>query len=1106
MNWYLYNPKLAELIPYSKMIQSLYSYITLAFLMLSFQSVFSQKTPLQKADWITISYPEAPVKRACPVFQRQFKAGNNIRKAVLCITTLGLYQACLNGKRIGEAYFTPGFTSYTKRLQYQAYDVTGMLGKDNTLQVTVGEGWYRGVFRSFESDSLGNNYGSKAGLLAELEITYADGLIEKIGTDGSWLCRESKTRYSELYEGELFDAGFVEKPWQPVKLLDYTKSILIPSAAEQVKKQEVFKPVRVFKTPKGEQVIDFGQNLAGWVELKVKGRAGDTVRLAHAEVLDSLGNFYTGNLRNAKATDTYVLSGKGTEVFEPHFTYHGFRYVKLTGADMKNVSLSAVALYSDLKKTGTFSCSDPMVNQLQRNIEWSLNSNFFDIPTDCPQRSERLGWTRDAQVFAPTASFLRNTKNFYSKWLEDLAAEQRESGAVPVFIPTSSPLDVAVGGVAGWGDAATIIPWNVYEVYNDVSVLARQFPSMKGWVEYIRGKAVDGLWKARGYGDWYAMGDSTSLHFIDQCYYAHSTELLLKTARVLGKADDVKMYSALLDQVKKAFIAAYGKFDTKATSTQSAYVLALAYDLLPEERRQAVADKLAVAIRANGNKLATGFLGTPHLLPVLSRFGYSDVAYKLLMQKDCPSWLYPVTRGATTIWERWDAIKPDGSIQETSFNHYAYGAVGRWLYENVAGIRSAAPGYEKIILKPEIGGGMSWVKGSYMSGFGKIVSEWRVSGKKVLMKVEIPKGTKATVFIPGRDSVIVAAGKYRFTGLLVDGPYVFYDGTKRVSKGIEAGKVKSAEGLRSVSVELARPAKGFSVRLKDSLMVEPSVYVEPEKIFAVSDVEGEFQGFRKLMMANGVFDEHFNWTFGKGHLVIAGDLFDRGKQVTEYLWLLYRLEEKAKAAGGYVHVILGNHDIMNLSGDLRYVDRKYLLSAESLGMDYMSLFDKNTELGRWLRSKNVMEKIGDKLFVHAGISPELIKLGYGIQQLNDLARPYYDTPKKDLRLSLQTVFGKDGPFWYRGYFMAPRATMQDVDNALRLYGCKQIIVGHTIVNKNITAYYERKIIGIDVDHHAGRHFGILFSAGRWQVADDKGKLSDLVYRPENDVIKEGDIE
>jgi len=1066
----------------------------------------AQGKPFAFAEWITPSFREDSLKRPCLEFKKEFKAGRKVKSAVLYITALGLYEAHLNGKRIGDAYFRPGFSSYTKRLQYQKYDVTALLGRENKLLVTVGDGWYRGVFRSFYSDSLGNNFGDKAGLLAELEITYSDGLVEKACSDASWSCRQGLIRYSELYDGELFDAGYIEKAWQPVKLLVHTKSILIPSNAEPVKKQEVFKPVRVFKTPKDEQVFDFSQNISGWVKLRVRGKAGDTVRLFHAELLDSLGNFYTGNLRNAKAVDTYVLSGEGTEVFEPHFTYHGFRYVKLVGADVGDVSLSAVALYSDLQKTGTFSCSDPMINRLQRNIEWSLNSNFFDIPTDCPQRSERLGWTGDAQVFAGTASFLRNTKNFYAKWLGDLAAEQRGNGAVPVFIPTSSPLDVQVGGVAGWGDAATIIPWNVYQVYNDVSVLDRQYPSMKAWVEYIRGKAVDGLWKGRGYGDWYAMGDSTSLHFISQCYYVHSTSLLLNAARVLGKTEDIGVYSALLGSIRAAFAAAYGKFDTKATATQTAYVLALAYDLLPPEQRQAAADKLARSIRANGNKLATGFLGTPHLLPVLSRFGYSDVAYNLLMQKDCPSWLYPITRGATTIWERWDAIKPDGSIQETSFNHYAYGAVGRWLYENVAGIRAAAPGYQKILIKPEIGGGLSWAKGSYLSGFGKIVSQWRVFGKKVLMKVEIPFGTTATVFISGRDSVVVEAGKYRFEGLIADGPYVFYKGSKRISKTIVAGTVKSKEVMQRITLELGGPAKGFSVILKKTLSVEPAVYPEPEKIFAVSDIEGEFEGFRKLMIANGVIDEQFNWTFGKGHLVIAGDLFDRGKQVTEYLWLLYGLEDKAKAAGGYVHVILGNHDVMNLSGDLRYVDRKYLLSAEQLGMDYMSLFDKNAELGRWLRSKNAMEKIGDKLFVHAGISPELVKLGYGIQQLNDLARPYYDTPKKDLPLSLQTVFGKDGPFWYRGYFMAPRATMQDVDNALHLYVCKQIIVGHTIVNKNITAYYDSKIIGIDVDHHAGKHFGILLSAGRWQVADVKGKLSDLVYRPENDVIKEGDIE
>lgn len=733
---------------------------------------FGQNMPFSTSRWIGISYAESTGKRVCPVFRKEFSGSEKaLKRAELYVTALGLYEAQVNGKRVGDAYFTPGYTSYNKRLQYQKYDVADLLrsaGRLNSLEVTIGEGWYRGVFRSGRNDGARNNYGSEAGLLLELVLEYADGSVVRVCSDESWACAESGIRYSELYDGELLDKRYVVADWKPVKLLANSKSGLVPTEAAPVRKQEVFKPVRIFMTPQGEQVVDFGQNIAGWVQLKVKGKTGDTIKVSHAEVLDKEGNFYTGNLRSAKAEDIYVLKGKDADILEPHFTYHGFRYARISGIKATAGNCSAIALYTDLEKTGTFECSDPMLNRLQKNIEGSLNSNLFEVPTDCPQRSERLAWTGDAQVFTATASFLRNTKVFYGKWLKDLALEQRADGAVPSFVPTQLPLSQPTPGFAGWGDAAVIIPWTLYKVYGDTAILKNQYSSMKAWVDYINSRSVDGLWKDGGYGDWYAPGPATSLPFIDQCFWAYSCSLLVNSARVLDMQADANAYSQVLENIKQKFLQNYLSEDGRLKSeTQAAYVLALQFGLIPDEHKVAAADRLVALIHSNNDHLATGFLATPYLLGVLSDNGHTDLAYALLMQKTYPSWLFPVTMGATTIWEKWDGMDPDGTVKPTSYNHYAYGAVGQWLYEGVLGIRATAPGYRTIAVKPLIGAGLTWAKGTYVSGYGKISVSWKMNKRKLQMDIEIPAGITAEVFVPVPDGTTynkktVGAGRYRF--------------------------------------------------------------------------------------------------------------------------------------------------------------------------------------------------------------------------------------------------------------------------------------------------------------------------------------------------------
>ena len=720
------------------------------------------------ARWICPGFAEDSIRRPCPIFRREFNIVKPVQAAVITITAHGLYEAWLDNQRIGDAYFTPGFTDYHRRLQYQQYEVGNQLhqGK-NEIRVTVGDGWYRG---EYGADMKNDRYGSDASLLFQLVIQYTDGAYDTVVSDSDWQCATGPIRYSNIYNGEVTDTRIQPVGWSAVKTKDVSTDNLVASTSEPVRAHEQFHPVKILSSPKGETILDFGQNLAGWVRITVTGKPGDTIRLSHSEALDSAGNFTTWNLRIAQAQDIYVLNGE-SQTLEPHFTYHGFRYVKVEGypGPLKPENFIAIALYSDLKPAGSFSCSDSLLNQLQHNICWSQKSNFFDIPTDCPQRSERFGWAGDAQMFARTASFNMDVKDFYLKWLADLAAGQGTNGGLPVFIPDYRFPDTVGprGGVAGWGDAATILPWTLFEVYGDATVLERQYASMKAWVDYIWHTAdTSGLcWKARGYGDWYSPTKTTDIEYIDQCFFIHSTELLIRTAQVLGKNGDVERYSDLLDKIRAIFLDKYWLRGSRFPNTQTAYVLALQFDLLPDSLQAKATQHLVSLIHENSDHLGTGFLGTPYLLWVLTKNGYTDLAFKILKQTTPPSWLYPLSKGATTIWEKWDAIKPDGTFDTCSLNHYAYGAVGDWLYRGVAGIDEASPGYKKIVIHPHIGGGLTWVHADYQCPYGKIVSNWSLKGRSLTMEVTIPAGTTATIILPnkGREtSKEVGPGQYRW--------------------------------------------------------------------------------------------------------------------------------------------------------------------------------------------------------------------------------------------------------------------------------------------------------------------------------------------------------
>jgi alpha-L-rhamnosidase len=744
-----------------------------------FQTGFPDRT-MWKAKWIEPGYAEDTVMRPSPLMRKEFTLKGKIARATAYITAHGLYEAELNGKRIGDAFLTPGWTSYGKRLQYQAYDVTGLLKSGaNAIGVMLGSGWYRGNI-GFRNSI--NFYGRDIALLCQIDITYSDGSTERIISDDSWKSSTGAVRYSEIYHGEIYDArlekkgwtlpGYDDAAWDGVKVAAHDMEVLIATRNEPVKKHETFTPVNIMQTPEGDQVIDFGQNLVGWVRMKVIGNAGDSVILSHAEVLDREGNFYTANLRAAKARDIYVLRGGGEELFEPRFTWHGFRYLKVEGypGRLRPEDFTAVAIYSAMKPTGSFITSDSLINRLQHNILWGQKGNFIDVPTDCPQRDERLGWTGDAQAFSRTAAFNMNVNSFFAKWLKDVEADQVE-GKVPHVVP--NVLGPASVNSTGWSDVATIAPWNMYLVYGDRRLLEQQYGSMKAYVESIRSTAKDDLWNSGfHYGDWLfyrpdddnsGMAAVTDKYLIAQCFYAHSVQLLINAANVLGMTDDAASYSKLLGRIKDAFMKEYVTPNGRLVSgTQTAYVLALNFDMLPEALREQAAGRLVANVKSYGH-LTTGFLGTPYLCHVLSRFGHTDLAYDLLLRKKYPSWLYPVTMGATTIWERWDGQKPDGTFQTpgmNSFNHYAYGAIGDWMYRVMAGLdtREEGAGYKQSIIKPHIGGGLTHVSAGLDTYYGKLGSSWTVRGEKLALDIEIPANTTATVYIPADDPEAIFEG------------------------------------------------------------------------------------------------------------------------------------------------------------------------------------------------------------------------------------------------------------------------------------------------------------------------------------------------------------
>ncbi|WP_431917499.1 family 78 glycoside hydrolase catalytic domain [Amycolatopsis tucumanensis] len=713
------------------------------------------------------------IGQRAPILTRSVQLRPGIVSARLYATAHGVYTASINGSQVGDEVLAPGWTSYEHRLRYQTHDVTSLLREGtNDLEFLLGNGWFRGRLTWSGRRAL---YGDRLALLAQLEVTYADGTTEVIGTDERWSATESRITADDLYDGQRTDLTLSESEVDEVEVVEADLSRLVAPEGPPVRVTEVVPAVRVWSSPSGKTLVDFGQNVVGWVRLRVRDAREVTVR--HAEVLED-GELGVRPLRSAKATDTYVLPGGTETVLEPSLTFHGFRYAEVSGVDdLRAEDLEAVVVHSDLRRTGWFSCSDPDLEKFHENVVWGMRGNFLDVPTDCPQRDERLGWTGDIQVFSPTASFLYDCAGFLRSWLADLAADQHPDGAVPFVIPDVLPGDSPTA--TAWGDAAVIVPWVLYQRFGDAEVLARQFDSMRGWVDKIASLTTDGVW-AGGFqfGDWLdpaappddpfaAKADSD---VVATAYLARSAEIVAAAAEVLGR--DGSKYRTLSEQTRAAFAREYVTGSGRVLSdAPTVYAQAIEWALLPTAEQRAVAGRrLADLVRTNGFRIATGFVGTPLITDALTTAGHPELAYRLLLERGCPSWLYPVTMGATTIWERWYSMLPDGSInpgEMTSFNHYALGAVADWMHRTVAGLAPAAPGYRSIVVRPVPDAALTHASARHETPYGAASVAWRRADGKLTLDVVVPPGVRAEVHVPGGPVAEVRHGTHSWT---VDDP------------------------------------------------------------------------------------------------------------------------------------------------------------------------------------------------------------------------------------------------------------------------------------------------------------------------------------------------
>ncbi len=752
-----------------------------------FEMGFLSKSDWQ-ADWIAATPPNSGEPSPC--FRKMFTVTKTPVKARLYVTAHGVFETHINGRRVGDDYLTPGWTDYNKRLYYLVYDVTEHIQEGiNIASAMLGNGWFAGRLGWGDQKHY---YGERPSLLYQLEITYSDGFRELVCSGNGWKSKYGPIISSDIYDGETYDsrlaikgwmeAGFNDSNWTPVELLKRSEALLVSKPNLPIRRQETLPALSISEPSPNIYIFDFGQNMVGWACVRIKGlMEGEFVKLRFGEMLNSDGTLYTANLRSAKATDIYIGDGSSDEVWEPRFTFHGFRYVELSGAAAKPVltDVYGIVLHSEMEPIGSFECSDPAVNRLQKNILWGLKSNFLDVPTDCPQRDERLGWTGDAQVFIRTASFNRSVASFFEKWCADIRDAQFDTGVIPHVVPdVLRSKDTNIydhgNGCAAWADAVVICPWMIYLCYADKKILEDNYDAMRHFVDWRERTAKEFIHSHSCFGDWLAIDlihnnpgkTTTPRDLISTAYFARTAEIVANVAQIIGKKSDAQKYLVLHKKVKKAFVKEFVSVTGRIVGdTQTSYLLALGFNLLPANTRKYATKRLVDDIEKRGWHLSTGFVGTPLLAPVLSSIGRTDVAYRLLLQTTYPSWLYTVAQGATTMWERWNSWTKEtsfGDVSMNSFNHYAYGAIGEWLYATVAGIDFDVnkPGYKHIILRPEPGGTLTSAKAELITRYGKVISAWKIDGKKIYYQFVIPPNTTATIVLKGKRPVFKEAGSY----------------------------------------------------------------------------------------------------------------------------------------------------------------------------------------------------------------------------------------------------------------------------------------------------------------------------------------------------------
>jgi alpha-L-rhamnosidase len=720
-----------------------------------------------------------------PLLRKPFNAARAVTQARLYITALGLYDCEINGVRVGDQLFAPGRTEYARRLYYNVHDVTALIntGK-NAIGVSLGDGWYCGHLHSDPRQT----YGDRPKLLAQLELTFADGSRQLVCTDSSWRSGEGAVRSSDMLMGEDVDARlgvdgwtlpeFDDSTWRSALLCETPPCALQAAPHPPIRVQQVIRPVGppVASANKRRHIFDLGQNMVGHVRLRVRdAKRGHTLSLRHVEMLDEHGKPYTTALRSARATDHYTARGDAVESFEPKYTFHGFRYVEVRDYPGRNPTaddLEGIVVHSDCEPAGTFECSDHMINQLQRNIVWSQRGNFLDIPTDCPQRDERLGWTGDAQVFIRTAAFNMNIATFFAKWLADMADTQALHGDGRIHSVVPGVTSIHHEGGPAWSDAAVICPWVLYQCYGDRRTLETCWPMMSWFMKWLADDCgpslirCDETKKWKGYGDWLNQDAVTPPDLIGTAFYAYCADLMSRMASVLSREDESKQYRDLFGRVRAAFRGRFMEAGRSKIKTQTAHILALHMNLAEPAERAGIEAELVADIASRQTHLSTGFVGTPYLNHVLSAAGRDDVAFALLMQKTFPSWLFPITHGATTMWERWDGWTPEKGFNDAgmnSYNHYAFGAVGEWIYKTIGGIDldHDRPAYKHIHFRPTPGGGITWARTSLETLYGKVECNWKQIGDEIDIELLVPGNTTATLHVGGRN-LPLAAGRHRF--------------------------------------------------------------------------------------------------------------------------------------------------------------------------------------------------------------------------------------------------------------------------------------------------------------------------------------------------------